>query len=100
MFESSIETIISVLGQPVHYQPVSQSAGFEIRGVFERKHIAVSTGMGIETSLNVPTLFIRIADLGIPPAKGDKVTVDGKTYTVDDVQKDGHGGAELIMRAR
>lgn len=44
-----------------------------------------------------PVLDIRLADLSVTPVPGDSLTVDGGSYTVEEVEPDGRGSAKLHL---
>ncbi len=44
-------------------------------------------------------LFLNLADLPAPPDRGDRVVIEGVTYTVYEPKADALGGATVRLRA-
>ena len=79
-------------GTSVSYQPAGGVA-FTIVGIPERTSDEEKQSAGVYLRL-----FVQLADFAEPPAHGDRVTIDGATYTVFEVQEDSGGGARLSVR--
>lgn len=101
------EPLMEVYGRTVTYSPVVSApatAAFEITGIFDRHHeIILDEVKGSELdapghSTTAPVLSVRLADFAVPPEQGDEVTIDAETFSVWDVQPDGHGMADLVLR--
>ena len=85
------------LGEPATYAPVVGSS-FAIRGVFSEVHEQVEVGADVTISSVGPAISVHLADVTAAPVRGDIVTVRGKDYKVVDVQPDGEGDADLILK--
>lgn len=83
-------------GESVKYVP-KVGAPFDIRGIFDNQFEQVDPDTEIVVASNQPTLGIKLADLPLPPAKGDKVFVRDLEYRVIDSQEDGVAGAVLFL---
>lgn len=68
-------------------------------GVFDREHEVIrSDGPGADFSSTAPVLGIRLADWDPAPVKGGVIAIDAETFRVFDVQPDGQGGADVILK--
>jgi hypothetical protein len=69
--------------------------------VHDFRWLEVAAADGQTVSAQRHTAFVRIADLSTAPAQGDTLTIsDGEApgnYEVVDVQRDGGGGATLVL---
>lgn len=80
------------------------SAPRTIKGIFDRHHeVILQEVKGSEldapgVSTTMPVLTVRLADLPAAPLMGDRVGIDAETFRVWDIQPDGQGQADLIMR--
>ena len=83
-------------GEAVTYTGVA-GAVTALRGVFSLEYEEVMPDSGASVVSNRPTLFLRLADLPVPPAEGDRFSVRGVTYAVEQAPHiDGTGGAVLF----
>lgn len=88
--------VLHHLGGTVRYAP-SVGAPVDVRGIFDAAYVRADVGQaGVASS--GPAVFFRLADLPADPA-ADKptLTVDGTTYKVAKVEKDGQGGVLLRL---
>lgn len=99
--------VLDVWGDPVQYQPLVSQPGapaYPITAVFDREHqivmdeIARSELSAAGHSTTAPVLSLQLSHLAAKPRQGDRVVVGTSTYTVWDVQPDGRGWADLILR--
>lgn len=99
--------MLDVFGEDAVYTPVRSaplSPAFVIKGSFERHHsvvldeIARSEMKAPGHSTTVPVLTVRLAAFSALPKQNDKVAVRGETYFVYDIQPDGEGCADLVLR--
>lgn len=85
-------------GDPVTYTPLWGEA-VVVPGVFSAAHHIVDVGTaGVVSS--IPAVFVRLSDLPSDPDAeegGPTVSVAGKNYSVREVQRDGEGGAMLLL---
>lgn len=97
----ALKPCINSFGKPVIYQYKSGQT-MEINAVCDEvthQHDPMS-GMdagdsGVMASRTV--IGISLADFAMEPDMGDKVTFNGSDYYVQEVQKDGQGGAHLVL---
>lgn len=99
--------LIEIYGQTVAYGPVVSAPAaevFDVDGIFERHHEIILDEMkGSELdapghSTTAPVLTVRLSDFEADPEQGDQITIGAETFAVWDVQPDGHGMADLILR--
>jgi hypothetical protein len=90
--ESVTSLCVDVFGDDVTYTP-AQGSPVSISGVFDNAWFEVE---GVNTLK--PILRIDLADLDALPLKGDALSTDSDSYTVNEVHLDSHGGATLILR--
>lgn len=91
---------MAVFSDPIVLTPtVSQpsAAPFLACGVFAVKQVTVQTAEG-EFTDQQPTLGIRLADFPVPPKQGDSFVRAGVVWNIYDVQPDGQGGADLVLK--
>lgn len=100
---------VAVFGEAVTCVPLVSDPGapaFQARGVFDALHEVVEMKFqdarenydGVPVTSQAPVLGIRLADWPVVPKKGDQVTVQAVAYRVWDVQLDGQGKADLILK--
>lgn len=91
------------------YEPLVSRPGspaFAVSGVFDATHrvvlqeIAASEMQAAGHSTTVPVIGYRTADLGLDPKQGDRVTIAGVVHQVQDVQPDGDGWVDLVLKRR
>jgi hypothetical protein len=70
-----------------------------LRAVFDEAHEQIDTSGGVPINTTNPICDVRRGDLPWQPDQGDTLIVDGKAYTVVDVQPDGAGTDRLILRS-
>ena len=88
--------ILAAFGVPVVYAP-AVGAPVTVTGIFDAawERLDVST-TGI-TSVG-PMVFVRLGDLPVDPEQDTPaITIGGKGYAVKEVQRDGQGGAKLML---
>lgn len=91
-------TSSATLGVTVGYLHKSGCTNTAVDGVWNNQTEIVDPNTEAVITTNQPRICIKISDLDEAPIKGDKLTRDGTTYRVQDVQLDGHGGAELFLK--
>lgn len=86
------EACLRVFGSDAVYRP--QAGGqASIRGVLEATRETEDTAPGVYA-----VLFVRLADLPVPPQRGDQVEIVGSAYKVFGIEGDGQGGVTLALR--
>ena len=88
---------VRTFGVPVVYVRGPVSLG--IRGIYDKNYVSVDPETGVPIQSTDPMLFVMAEDLpdGIAK-KGDRVTVDENTYTVQARPPDSEGGIVLMLR--
>ncbi|MCC6363086.1 MAG: hypothetical protein IT165_06145 [Bryobacterales bacterium] len=87
--------VVDTFGHEVLYLP-SAGGQASIRGVLEATRETEDTAPGVYA-----ILFVRLADLPVPPQRGDQVEISGATYKVFKVfgiEADEQGGVTLALR--
>ncbi len=90
----------AVFADPIVFTPTISQPGvppFLARGIFAVKQVTVRTEEG-EFTDQQPTLGIRFADYAVPPKQGDSFARAGTVWNLYDVQPDGQGGADLVLK--
>ena len=103
------KAVANQFAETVSYDPriSAPSRGvFSTRGIFDKDHevlfeeIAQSENQAAGHSTFVPMLGVRTVELELEPKKGDRTTIRGVVYEVFEVQPDGDGWCELMLRKR
>lgn len=98
-----------IFGRPVTFRPIVSQPGapnVQISGIFDRHHqvvldeIAANEMAAAGHSTTAPVLTIRLSALAVPPAQDDEVTIGSETFLVWDIQPDGEGDADLVLRQK
>lgn len=66
-------------------------------GIFDKAHAEVLMIDGAPISSVYPKMGVRNLDLPVTPGPGDRLTVNGITYRVDESRPDGEAGTVLIL---
>ncbi|MGD9766856.1 MAG: hypothetical protein AB7U62_04360 [Pseudolabrys sp.] len=82
-----VTPLVSQPGQPA----------YPCRGIWARHNIDVAMQDGIMSSAEL-SFDVREVEFAVQPAPGDKLTVDGKTYLIDDTDPDGNGGSRWTLK--
>ena len=91
---------MAVFGAPILFTPTASQPGipaYPARGVFAVKQVTVREEEIVFTDQQ-PTLGIKLADYPVPPKQRDSFVRAGVTWFVWDVQPDGQGGADLVLK--
>lgn len=89
-----------VFGEQVTYQPAA-GGSFEITAIVATSYVGIDADTGAQVSTNSPVASVKLTDFdphAVTPAIDDQVTVRGNLFRVDDVRKDGEGGATLFLK--
>lgn len=84
--------VVDTFGRDVLYLPGSGGQA-SIRGVLEATRETEDAAPGVYA-----VLFVRLADLPLPPQRGDQVEIAGAAYKVFGIEADGQGGVTLALR--
>lgn len=94
--------LVRRLGDDVTYIPAS-GAPYEIQlsdgksGIFDPFSEDVDPDTGAIIQSSQPTLYLRRVDMQADPQRGDRVTVNGKTYSIIEPNPDGQGGYNMRL---
>lgn len=88
-------------GRTIEYTHTAQAVTVTIQAPLDITWAEAANGEAAQ-SARVPILMVRLADLSYEPQAGDEdydtLVYAGTTYEVVDVQPDGNGAADLILR--
>jgi len=84
--------VVRTFGRDVLYLPEAGGPA-TVRAVFQAVREAEDASPGVYA-----VLFVRLADLPAPPARGDEVDIGGVHYKVFDIEADAEGAAVLRLR--
>jgi len=82
-------------GTVTHLPKIGQSQDFN--GIWSETYLAVNPEDGVMVSSADPNVGVRLSDLKTQPQKGDVIVRRGIRYFVRNVERDGEGGATLIL---
>lgn len=91
----------AVFGEPATFTPVASAPGapsFAGRGIYTERPVDVQLVDGSVLSSAEKWLDIRLSEIAIVPAQGDRVALRGKLFVVEDLDEDGQGGARLTLK--
>jgi len=103
VFKSTVHRMLRILiptfGERVRYIPADGSGEFTRMAVFDRNFHQVDPDTEALIASNLPAIGVNLNDWPKPPEQGDKVKIisTGETFTVNDSQEDGQGGATLML---
>ena len=82
----------------VVYSPAAGGGPYTLDAILDRPFEAVELGPAeVALAGRRPVLDLRLSDLPVDPVPGDSLTVDGGTYTVEEIEPDGRGSAKLFL---
>jgi hypothetical protein len=91
----------AVFGEPATFTPVASAPGapsFAGRGIYTERSVDVQLVDGSVLSSAEKWLDIRLSEIAIVPAQGDRVALRGKLFAIEDLDEDGQGGARLTLK--
>jgi hypothetical protein len=95
-----VEPAFAVFAEGATYTPAAGGGSFQIDCVFDPPFHEVLLGGDERPSVTTrPVLGVRLAQFVSPPLQGDQVLIASvnTTFTVKEVQPDGHGWALLVL---
>ena len=98
--DTAIRAVRGEFGEAVEYRPAAGGGPYSIVAPFDEAYQTVRLEGEVEVAATRPVLDVRLADLPVDPAEGDEVDVDGRTWTVEEVERDGRGSAKLYLHRR
>lgn len=88
------DSCLATFGRPVTYERQADGVTTVLTAVVTQGEAHEQAKPGSEANV-----FVRLSALVVEPAKGDKVTFDGKIHQVVDFEKDSDGdGRTLVVR--
>lgn len=88
--DAATACIVSAMGGPVTFAPAAGGT-YPISGIFKRSFEVVEIDGGTPTTSTRPTVWLQRTSLPADPLQGDRVTVDGETWTIEDAQRESAG---------
>jgi hypothetical protein len=96
LLASADRAALQHLGSTVRYAP-KVGDPVEVRGIYDAAYLKATVGQA-GVSGSVPAVFLMLSDLPEDPSSGNAtITVDGASFKVREVQKDGQGGVVLQL---
>lgn len=100
--------IYGLATKPTYRPLVSQPgvAAFQVAAIFDRNHqIILEQVAGSELkapgmSTTTPVVTVSLAHFAVRPATDDEIVIGTETFLVWDVQPDGQGMVDLILREK
>jgi hypothetical protein len=103
--------LVEIFGEAARpvYTPVKSvpnGPAFAIDGIFDREHeiildeVSASEQKAAGHSTTAPVLSVRLASFASRPKCGDEVAIGAEVFLVWDVQPDGRGMADLVLREK
>ena len=96
LFAGVLSCTTKTLGEPFLYLPAS-GGSFELYGVFDEKFLGIDPDTEERISSSDPHLGVKLSQFEVEPRQGDQVEIEGQRYFVKEVQRDGQGGAEIML---
>lgn len=91
--------LLTAVGSATSYKGATSPA-ITVTGIFDAAYVRVEVGEAGVSSAG-PAVFYRLSDLPVDPESDDPdITIDGVTYGVIAVKKDGQGGVHLQLHKR
>jgi hypothetical protein len=70
----------------------------DLVGVFDAAYVLAEAGGRVGVTSSLPAVFVRLEDLPLNPDEDQPtITVAGVAYKIHEVQRDGQGGALLLL---
>ena len=88
--DAATSTIVSAMGGAVTFAPAAGGT-YPISAIFKRSFEVVEMDGGLPTTSTRPTIWLQRSVLPADPLQGDRVTVDGETWTIEDAQRESAG---------
>lgn len=102
MADDMLGTCVDTFEHVVTINPVksiSESApSYSARGVYSERPVDVQTEDGAILSTTTKTLGVRLSEFATAPVPGDRVSVNGATFAIDDCDDDGQGGSLWTLK--
>ena len=100
-WDKGLKTVIRSIGESVVFKGTgSPDLNETVRAVFSDVGMMLDLATFNKVLDNEPHLLLRISDLSREPQQDDIFSVRGQEYFVGYVQKDGEGGARVVLREK
>lgn len=90
------ETVVNTFTTVLTYTPASGSPK-TLNGVFDAAFVEVEILDGAQVQSIGPRVFLRASDLDAPPKVGDRLTINGTQYRINENRPDGEAGYLLLL---
>lgn len=89
--------VLGTMGVPTTYAPAATGQPIPVTGVFNAAYVRADAGeAGVSTA--EPMVFYRLEDLPVDPELDfPEIVIDGVSYEIAEVKKDGQGGVRLCL---
>lgn len=67
------------------------------KGIWSNTYLSVDPTEGIQVMSSDPNVGIRLSDFAREPRKDDKIIRGSETYFIRSIERDGEGGATLVL---
>lgn len=102
--DTSMGTIMSVMGDPGRVFMPAAGGSFEVSGIFDKAQVIVDVSGDVPVETRKPVLCLQKSELsarGAPqPEQGDVFQIDGTEYEVEQAHDDGYAEVRIILMLR
>jgi hypothetical protein len=99
LWSKALKTVRSVIGESVVYKGTG-SLNESIKGVYSDVGMMLDLENFNKVIDQEPQVLIRLADLTQEPSQGDIFEIRGEEFYVAYLEKDGEGGAKVMLREK
>lgn len=92
-----LRTCNRALGTQVTFEPAAGGQYLNLLGVFNNEFVSINAENGAEVISSEPNLGIQLSDWPLEPNYGDTIIINSVTYLVRHLEKDGQGGATILL---
>ncbi len=101
MFDEAYRAFQDAFARPITVHPVVSQRNeppFAARGIWRLQPADANLLDGGVLATDHLTVAVRGSEFAVPPVPGDRVTVDGVLYVIDDDGWDGQGGYTWVLK--
>jgi hypothetical protein len=91
---------VGTFGEDVTFSPKAGGGSHTVTAVFDEDFQSVDPDAGVPVTSRRPNLGVVLANLPVPPQKGDTWTVRGIEYRCTEVQPDSEGHAAILLHVK